>query len=755
MKKFICLIYCLANLAFLSAQEARILPKPVQFSQGKAYLDFGNTVTFDCAKANLSVDAIRHLENSIPKAIDLHVENNKEAQIIQLVIDANRFATKEAYSLGVDSKGIVLTASGEAGLFYGIQTFLQSIAAVDGEQAKWRIPHMKVEDQPRFDYRGAMLDVSRHFFSIDQLKQWLDILAYFKINTFHWHLTDDQGWRIEIKKYPELQKKAAYRNGTLIGHKKELPHRFDGKRYGGYYSQEEVKDLVAYARSKQITVIPEIEMPGHARAALSAYPQLGCTGGPYETAMFWGIFDDVYCAGKEETFTFLEDVLSEVIPLFPGQYIHIGGDECLKDKWRVCPHCQKRIEQEHLKDEFALQSYFMQRISDFVNSKGKRIIGWDEILEGGLVKDATIMSWTGEEGGIHAAKAGHDAIMSPEKYVYLDYYQSLAPEEPLAAGGYTSLEKIYTYQPVPAVLSAEEAKHIIGVQANLWSEYLDSEDQVEYMLFPRILALAEIAWTGDKQKDFADFVIRVQSFYPFFKAADIHYADVLSDVQDSIAVDGKGQLSVQLKTADLDLEIWYSTKGADYSQFSTYKKAVSISKAFTLYAQTFRAGQPVGRLHTRKINYSLSTGRNVVLASETYGNYRVDPKVLSDGKQGTSRYNDGAWIGASGGDVQATVDLGRVRAVSGVETHFLNYVWQKMWLPTTVQILVSTDGKDYETIFEGKPKGSNGINAFKASFRKTKARFVQIKAVNQGKIPAGYYGAGGKPWLLLDELSVY
>ncbi len=755
MKKSILIIGFLIITGAVLAQQNHLLPKPTHYARHDGHLRFGKTIALHYMATDLSPEAVTHLKNSIPKSIDLKVQDDADAQIIRLSLDTNGFKTSEGYRLAVAEDGIAIYGGGEAGLFYGLQSLLQLIEPVDSANTAWQLPYLRVDDEPRFQYRGAMLDVSRHFFRIDQLKHWLDILAYFKINTFHWHLTDDQGWRIEIKKYPELQKVAAFRKETLIGHKKELPHRFDGQRYGGYYTQAQVKELVAYARSKQITVIPEIEMPGHARAALAAYPQLGCTGGPYETAMFWGIFDDVYCAGKEETFQFLEDVLSEVIPLFPGPYIHIGGDECLKDKWRVCPHCQARMHDEHLPDEFALQSYFMQRMATVVNRHGKRIIGWDEILEGGLATDATVMSWTGEEGGIHAAKAGHDAIMSPEKYVYLDYYQSLATEEPLAAGGYTSLEKIYTYDPILASLTADEAKHIIGVQANLWSEYLTSNDQAEYMLFPRILALAEIAWTAAGKKDFNAFVNRVQHYYPLLDAAGIHYADVLADVQDSVAADGKGMLSVRLKSADPALQIRYRVSHADSEDFLPYTGPIPVSQSCTLVAQTFRGDKPVGRLHTRNLYYSLSTGRPVSLQSATAGNYAVNPQVLTDGKRGTNRYNDGSWLGASGNDLEVVVDLGSVQTVSGLETHFLNYAWQKMWLPTKFHILTSSDGAAYKPVFEGQPQGANGLCTFNVRFNASKARFVKIKAINTAKIPDGYYGAGGKAWLLIDELSIF
>jgi len=353
-------------------------------------------------------------------------------------------------------------------------------------------------------------------------------MSHYKLNTFHWHLTEDQGWRIEIKKYPKLQEIAAFRKETVIGHAstrtRKEPRRFDGTRHGGFYTQDEIKDVVAYAAQHHITVVPEIELPGHALAALAAYPELGCTGGPYEVATTWGIFDDVFCAGKESTFNFLQDVLDEVMPLFPGQYIHIGGDECFKSNWKKCPYCQKRIKTEKLKDENELQSYFIQRIEKYINAKGKRIIGWDEILEGGLAPNATVMSWRGEEGGIAAAQQNHDVIMTPSKWLYLDYRQDTAKSEPLAVKVLVDVPTVYSYEPVPAQLKEEEAKYIIGVQANVWTEYMKTGDHVEYMVYPRAIALAEVAWSAKEKRNYNDFVKRLQANRILLDEWKVNYA---------------------------------------------------------------------------------------------------------------------------------------------------------------------------------------------------------------------------------------
>lgn len=411
---------------------------------------------------------------------------------------------EEGYRLRIEPRGVTLSGP-PAGLFYGAQSMLQLAAA--HSQAAFILPAAEIQDQPRFPYRGLHLDTSRHMFSVEFLKRYLDWMARYKLNRFHWHLTDDQGWRIEIKKYPRLTEIGSMRKETLVGHAPQSA-KYDGKSYGGFYTEEQIRDVVAYARERFITVIPEIEMPGHSLAALAAYPELACTAGPFETATTWGVFKDVYCP-KEKTFQFLENVLTETMELFPSRYIHIGGDEVEKDRWKESPDAQSIIRREGLQDESGLQSYFIRRMELFINSKGRRMIGWDEILEGGLAPDATLMSWRGEEGGIAAARQGHDVIMTPGSYLYFDHYQGDRSKEPLAIGGMLPLEKVYSYNPAPAALNAAEQQHILGAQANLWTEYIADPNQAEYMLFPRLLALAELVWSPQSGRTYRDFLKRV------------------------------------------------------------------------------------------------------------------------------------------------------------------------------------------------------------------------------------------------------
>jgi hexosaminidase len=481
--------------AQLPKSELNIIPAPVTSikQSGYAVIDKSTTISMDEGVKPESLIFFNQYLQQLAGVKLVPSDARFQAVGIQLHLDSSVVSQKEGYHLSVGKKGIIISGHDNAGVFYGLQTLIQLIRK--SKAGVITVPECRVEDYPRFNYRGMHLDVSRHMFPVSSIKKWIDVLALYKINTFHWHLTDDQGWRIEIKKFPGLQKLSSMRKETLIGHKRADPHRFDGQAYGGFYSQEEVSEIIKYASERHIEIIPEIELPGHAQAALAAYPMLGCTGGPYQTATYWGVFDDVYCAGKEQTFQFLEDVLYEVTSLFPSAYVHIGGDECPKTKWKACPDCQRRIKDEHLKDEQELQSYFVRRIEKYLQAKGRKIIGWDEILEGGLAPSATVMSWRGLEGGIAAAKMQHDVIMTPEKFVYLDYYQSLYEGEPTAAGGYTSLAKVYGYEPVPKELSDNEARFIKGVQANVWSEYLESPEKAEYQMFPRMFALAEIAWT--------------------------------------------------------------------------------------------------------------------------------------------------------------------------------------------------------------------------------------------------------------------
>ncbi len=436
----------------------------------------------------------------------------------------------EDYDLYVNQNQILFSAEGQQGLYYAIQTLTQLMPLEKSTELK--IPCVQIQDSPSYKWRGMHLDCSRHFFTKDEVKRYIDYLAMYKFNVFHWHLTDDQGWRIEIKKYPLLTTIGSKRKATIIGkqtwEKDGTPsknEKYDSTAYGGFYTQEEIKEVVAYAKSKYITIVPEIEMPGHALAALASYPQYSCTGGPFETYTKWGVSDDVLCAGNDETFIFLENILTEVMELFPGKYIHIGGDECVKVRWKACLKCQKRIADEKLKNEDELQSYFITRVEKFVNSKGRQVIGWDEILEGGLAPNAAVMSWRGIKGGIAAAKQKHNVVMSPGKPCYFDHYQSKdKAKEPLAIGGFNPLDSVYAYDPTLKVLAADDKKYIMGAQGNVWTEYILDFSSVEYMSMPRMAALSEVLWTKPDKKNYKNFVERLKVHSKLLDKMHVNYA---------------------------------------------------------------------------------------------------------------------------------------------------------------------------------------------------------------------------------------
>jgi hexosaminidase len=748
-----------AQPTFSTTQRSAIIPQPVsyQVESGTFHLSAQTRLT-----GTVSPEFLHLFQQTITSVTGLTLPTGtvKSNASIQLQIDSARVPKSEGYQLHITPNTITLTGHNETGLFYGLQTLVQLLD--QSRNSSFRLPAARIDDYPRFSYRGMHLDVSRHMFPVAFLKKYIDLLALYKFNTFHWHLTDDQGWRIDIKRYPELQKIAAYRKETLIGHKKELPHRFDGKRYGGYYTQDEVRDLVRYATQRHITVIPEIEMPGHALAALSAKPELGCLkpdgspGGPYQAATFWGIFDDVYCAGNDSTFTFLENVLDEVIQLFPSTYIHIGGDECPKTRWKTCARCQARIKDEHLKDEHELQSYVIRRIERHLNSKGRQIIGWDEILEGGLSPGATVMSWQGIQGGIEAMRQRHDAIMTPEPYVYFDYYQSLYPTEPLTAAGYTPLSKTYSYEPIPADLKADEEKYLKGVQGNAWSEYMDSPEKAEYMIFPRALAVAEVGWSQRQQRNYPDFLRRLRIHEPLLTRRNIQYADRFDELTDSVTVNANGTLQLALSTTLPDATVHYTTNGqAPTTKSLVYTNPVTIAKSVVIKAAVFTGRQQQGRVFEKELTISKATGKPVTFTNAPKGGYKpASPLIAVNSVVGTSRYNTGEWIGFQGDDAEVIIDLQKTQTISQVGTHILNYHWQRMWAPTALRLAVSEDGKTYQDVFTQTQFPVNGINPVDARFAPVNARYVRMQATNKGIIPAGEYGAGGKAWLLLDEFRI-
>lgn len=688
--------------------------------------------------------------------------------ILLTTVDANEKLGDEGYELSVDPNSVVLRAPKTAGLFYGVQTIrqlppvqIESHVEVRSDIA-WFIPSVKIKDTPRYKWRGMHLDVCRHFMPKEFVKEYIDYLAMYKFNTFHWHLTEDQGWRIEIKKYPKLTEIGAWRKETLIGHMRDEPPKFDGKAHGGFYTEEDIKEIIEYAKSRYITVVPEIEMPGHAGAAIASYPELSCTGGPFEVMTKWGVNEDVYCAGNEKTFSFLEDVLSEVIELFPSEYIHIGGDECPKARWEECPKCQARIKEENLKDEDELQSYFIKRIEKFLISKGRKLIGWDEILEGGLASEATVMSWRGMVGGIEASKAGHDVVMAPYSHVYFDYYQGNPDLEPLAIGGYLPLKSVYSFEPTPEELTPEEAKHILGAQANVWTEYIKTPERVEYMAFPRIAAISEVVWTPKELKDWDDFIIRMEKQFRRYKLLGINYAKSVYNVNFTSTVDTLNkELIISLDAEAYQPHIFYTIDGSEPSMDSkVYKKPFTLGRTAVVKAGVFREGKLKGKISKQKFVIHKALGKKVRLAYPYNEEYTGGGDLaLVDGIRGTKNIQDVHWQGYEGDNLEALIDLGEITTVNRITAGFLQASDSWIFLPISIEYTLSKDRNEIEAIGFIKndvPMNKDGVilKDFTLELPGTRARFVKIKAKNVGVCPEWHRRAGSKAWLFSDEIIV-
>jgi len=733
-----------------------LIPLPVEIKQTGDQFQLNSSTRITCSDSSLFKNAALlnlYISNVTGQSLRLSTLLSRE-NFISLQIDPLIVAHSEGYQLLVQNNHIEITAHDTGGIIYGIETLRQLWNAQKNNTLT--IAGCFISDYPRFAYRGMALDVGRHLFPTAFIKKYIDLLALYKFNTFHWHLTEDQGWRVEIKQYPKLQSVAARRNETLIGHKKELPHRYDGKKYGGYYKQEEIKEIVQYAAQRNISIIPEIEMPGHALAALSAYPSLGCTGGPYKAATFWGIFDDVYCAGNDSTFVFLQNVLDEVMELFPSKYIHIGGDECPKTRWKVCPKCQRRMKELNLKDEHALQSYFIQRIEKYINNKGRNIIGWDEILEGGLAPNATVMSWRGEEGGIAAAQQKHNVVMTPESHLYFDYYQSLYTEEPLAAGGYTPLNKVYSYEPAGDKVSTDVKQYINGIEGQAWSEYYTDAAQAEYMIFPRALALAEIAWTPSSLRDYPGFLQRLRSQQKLLQQVGVHPANNFDEIQLAPATVEKGNITVSLQSSLPGSQIYYTTNGnRPSSQSLLYTSPLVIQKSCIVKAQLYNERkQPTGRIFQQQFFIHKAIGAVVSLKDKPVARFNTDPGALVNGFTGNNRYNNGQWLGFNTDSMEAVIDLGAVKTIQNIQMNFLNYHWQRMWAPVLLEVFISTDSVNFEKVYTQTQFPVNGVNAINAAIKSSAVKYVKVVAQNKGIIPKGEYGAGNKALLMIDEIII-
>ena len=734
-----------------AAHTPNLIPYPDSYHKCCGKFRLTSEITIHTGKGNQSDVVI--FSETLHKlyGTELKLSENAESSI-SLISDAS--LPVDGYILKVSRKKIEIKGNG-AGIFYGLQSLLQLIEK--NKKGQLLIECCVISDKPRFAWRGMHLDVCRHFFPKEFIKRYIDFLAAYKMNTFHWHLTDDQGWRIEIKKYPKLTKAGAYRSGTLKGHAGDGDESFDSLRYGGFYTQDEIKEIVRYAEQRHITIVPEIEMPGHAVAALAAYPEYSCTGGPFEVEKKWGVFDDVFCP-REETFAFLKDILTEVIALFPGKYIHIGGDECPKTRWHDCPKCQSLMLSKGLKNEAELQSYFISRIDSFLTSKGRNTIGWDEILEGGLAPNAAIMSWRGTEGGIEAAHLHHKVVMTPGSYCYFDHYQGNPAGEPLAIGGYTTLEKVYSFEPVPSELKPEERQYIIGAQANLWTEYIPTVEQAEYMVFPRICALAEVQWLAPEKKDYKNFKQRLLNHFAILEKLNINYAKAIYEIHAEIAPEKNGNGIVYKLTPSLPhTRLYYTTDlslpGINSARFC---KNIPVNKSLTVKVAGFIKGKMKGNILIQPFTVTKSTGKNIKLAEEPDKRYNHGgANTLVDGVIGKLPWNGKEWIGWSGKNITADIDLGKQDSISKVIVDVLKSESSWIYLPSSISVMVSDDGKDFHPV---AMLNSNEINkhgrAMVLKFNKILTRFVRIIVENKGIIPPGLPGEGNKAWLFADEISI-
>lgn len=756
---FLLLISCAEKEKEIIENELAIIPKPQEITVYKGSFTLNSETAFyaedefEIASQFIS----EYLKNS---GFGLKKTTKGQASFI---VEKDSLLPKEGYTLSISEEKINITAKDASGAFYAMQTLRQllppSLERLNSfPKPSASLPLVEINDSPKFSYRGMHLDVARHFFDKEFVKKYISYLSMLKMNYFHWHITEDQGWRIEIKKYPKLTTHAAYRNETLIGHYNDTPQQFDGQRYGGFYTQEDIKEIVAYAQKLNVTIIPEIEMPGHAQAAISAYPELGCTGETIPVATKWGVFEDIYCP-KEETFDFLEDVLTEVVSLFPGEYIHIGGDEAPKAHWENCKHCQALIKKEGLKDEHELQSYFITRIEKFLNSKDKKIIGWDEILEGGLAPNATVMSWRGTEGGIAAAKQQHNVIMTPGSHCYFDYYQSESDDEPLAIGGFVPLEKVYTLNPIPEELSEEEAKYILGAQGNVWTEYMKTPEHVEYMIFPRILALSEVDWKGPSQnfeKDYPQFVSRVESFMERLDIMGVNFANHLYQLKSKIFKEN-GKVYYELSTPTHGKDIFYSLND---SKEKKYEGPILIAENSVIKSYVSQNGNPLGKTLQDSIIYHKAIDGTITLNKDPHPKYNTGGiEALINGRMGTnSRYGDSEWLGFWGDDLEVIIDLIEPKEISKISTRFYHAPGQWIHAPkvATIQIISKGGEEQSETIsVSSNTEKTTAILSFDLSkFQLNEAYKIIIRVPNYGTIPQGKQGAGNKAWTFIDEIIV-
>jgi len=717
-----------------------IIPKPnsAVFSKGDFKIDNKTALIFDEPLKTLA----DYFYTQLMSFSGLDLAGNKNGQINNCItlkiIPLPEETNDEYYKISVATSGVTLSSTTEKGLFRGIQTLLQ-LLPINEQKDNITLPCCVIEDKPAYQWRGLNLDCCRHFMSKDFIIRYIDILAHYKFNRFHLHLTDDQGWRIEIKRYPKLTSIGAWRKQA------------DGSTHGGFYTQDELREIVAYAKSRFIDVIPEIEMPGHALAALASYPEYSCTGGPFEVTHNWGIFKDIFCAGNDSTFYFLQNVLDEVSSIFPYEYIHIGGDEAPRDRWKECPKCQARIKTENLKNEAELQTYLISRIEKYLQTKGKKIIGWDEILEGGLTEGATVQSWRGYSGVINAAKQKHNVICSPVPYTYLDY-----------SPGFTDLRACYSFNLVPGELTAEEATHVLGSEANMWGESAP-QDKIDNRLFPRLLALSEVFWTKPENKNFNCFYSRLQNHYPHLVKMGINYGAEGRTITESISFDNvKKQFTINLKVNEDGIQMRYTTNGDDPDSISPlYSAPVAMPGNSKLKIVCFRSGKA---LNKKPILYTFSEHKAIgaeVYLKNPYSElaHAEGESSLTDGTHGSDDIKCGRWLGFNGTDMELVIDLGIETEISKITAGFLQAAWNLTFFPESVEFSTSNDNINFTTqgkITNDHPQKTTDpvTKTFTYVFDKTKCRYIKVFAKIVETFPKFWTGIGDKPWIYIDEVVV-
>lgn len=766
----LCLLMGCAKPQEVTSYSVVPMPREVKLTEENPFCLNENTVVAYPAGNTLLKRNAEFLSEYISQslAFTLPVQELEEGHTAKhaIVLTLNStISNKEGYRLSVTEKGVVIEGQTEQGVFYGIQTLRKSLPAL-AESKSILLPSAVVDDEPRFTYRGMHLDVCRHFFSVEFVKEYIDLLALHNMNTFHWHLTDDQGWRIESKKYPKLTEVGSVRHRTVVGYLGS--GIYDPTEYGGYYTQEQMKEVVAYAAERYINVVPEIDLPGHTLAVLASYPEFGCTGGPYEVCPDWGVFPDVLCIGNEQTMEFVEDILGELIEIFPSKYIHIGGDEAPRTRWKKCPKCQKRIADEGLKAsggytaEDRLQSYCMQRAERFLNSHGRSVIGWDEILNGDIAPNATVMSWQGTVGGIKAAQMGHDVIMTPNTHCYFDFYQTDdTRNEPLAIGGCLPVSKVYELDPTVG-LTDKQAKHILGVQANLWTEYITTTEHVEYMVLPRMAALAEVQWTAAKQKDYRNFQKRVVHLMKLYHKNRWNYAKHLYDLHANFQPDmEKRQINVTLDVID-DASIYYTLDGSEPTSFSTcYTDTFHIDKSVQLRAKAIRPDGKNSGLE-ESVSFNKATLCPIrFLSAEPYPNYTFGGAVtLVDGRVGNENFATGAWLGFVGEEVSLLIDLQQPTEISRLSLNAMTYMDAWIMAPTTVTVSVSDDNKKFIPIANKQYPVDTDIHkrcisTYDFNFNAVTTRYVKLSVQPSPTLPVGHSAEGKAPFLFVDEIAIF